>query len=199
MSFTFKPNAEIIQEIRDKYVKNNEIIIPEHAFTSLKEKHAQEEISHSLSFIIVNDNIKLPLKNITESEALQAQSELAKLETSIKEGKYSSRYLPSNIFSGLYFDESTKYNISSDYFHQENRYKCDSINSPSPYRTFHDVKFASSMCNALFTLKEKEVNSKALHHCLALRKYIASQFKPAIAKAIYDYYYAERVVDLCAG
>ncbi len=199
MSFELKPNAEIIQEIRDRYLKDNEIIIPEHAFTSLKEKYAKEELSHSLSYIIVNDNIKLPLKAITLQEALRTQVELSKLETSIKEGMYSSRYLSSDKFSGLYFDESNKYNIASDYFHQENRYKCDSINSPSPYRTFHEVKFAASMCNALFTLKEKEVNSKSLHHCLALRKYIASQFKPSVAKAIYDYYHAERIVDLCAG
>ena len=42
-------------------------------------------------------------------------------------------------------------------------------------------------------------NRKELHTCLAMRKYIASQFKPSVAKAVYDLFEGKNVVDLCSG
>jgi len=51
---------------------------------------------------------------------------------------------------------------SSDYFHQKNRWYCDSINSPSPYRSWTIKKFREGVFNALFTLKFKEVNNSTL-------------------------------------
>jgi tRNA1(Val) A37 N6-methylase TrmN6 len=38
-----------------------------------------------------------------------------------------------------------------------------------------------------------------LRTCIGLRKYIASQFRPATAKAVYDYFGAEDVLDFSSG
>ena len=88
---------------------------------------------------------------------------------------------------------------SSDYFQQENRWKCDSINSPSPYRTWHTKQFLTTLLSALWSLKCTKVNNSVLRSCIGLRKYIASQFRPTAAKAIYDHYKAERVLDFSSG
>ena len=45
----------------------------------------------------------------------------------------------------------------------------------------------------------KEVNSKILRSCIGLRKYIASQFRPSTAKAVYDYFGAKDVLDFSSG
>lgn len=182
-----------------QYINNGEINIPEDKWTSLKETYSKEELVSVLANLIAEEVIKMPLAKISLEEALEAEKELADLETSIKEGEFYTRYEDTDKLSTMYFDESNKYNIASNYFHQYNRFMCGSINSPSPYRVFHNEKFATSMCNALFSLKCKQVDMSALYTCLSLRKYIASQFKPSVAKAVYDYFKAENIVDLCAG
>jgi 16S rRNA G966 N2-methylase RsmD len=51
----------------------------------------------------------------------------------------------------------------------------------------------------LYTLKFDEVNRNSLRVCLSLRKYICSQFKPNVAKALYDLVGAKNVLDISAG
>lgn len=173
------------------------VYINEKDWEDMKCKYTKDEIIDYLSDMIIDNKIFMPLQDISLDDALSAEKELYYLETSIKQDKFVTRY--ENNHSDFYFDESSKYNVSSNYFHQYNRFLCDSINSPSLYRVFHNKKFAKSMLGALFSLKCKQVDTKTLYTCLSLRKYVASQFKPSVAKAIYDYFKAEYIVDPCAG
>jgi len=141
------------------------------------------------------------LKNIDISDAKKDFQELENLNTSdlIKEGEVFSRYEYKWDLGEKYIDMSNVGSKSSNYFHQENRFKCDSINAPSPYRTWNDKKFFFTLLNALWTLKVKEVSEDTLRSCIALRKYIASQFRPSSAKAIYEFFKAKSVLDFSAG
>jgi 16S rRNA G966 N2-methylase RsmD len=141
------------------------------------------------------------LKNINFSETESDFLELKKLDCSklIKKGCVFSRYEYKWELGDTYVDFSNIGNKSSNFFHQENRYKCDSINAPSPYRTWNEKKFFFTLLNALWTLKVKEVNDDTLRSCIALRKYIASQFRPSAAKAIYEYFNAKTVLDFSSG
>lgn len=188
-----------MKSILRQYINNKEINIPAKDWADIKEDYSKEDIVNALANLIANEEIQMPMAKITLKEAIEAEKELAELETSVKYGTFYTRYEDSKILSQSYFDESSKYNAASNFFHQYNRFLCDSVNSPSPYRVFHNEKFAKSMCNALFSLKCKTVDMQTLYSCLALRKYVANQFKPSIAKAVYDYFHAENVVDLCAG
>lgn len=188
-----------LKEIIKSYITNKKINIPEEEWTKIKEEYDKQEVIDTFASVISKGYIKMPLTDISLEEALLAEKELSEQDFFIKEGEFYTRYEDSSLLSGSYFDETNKYNVTSNYFHQYNRFMCDSINSPSPYRIFHNEKFAKSMCGALFSLKCKKVDMQSLYSCLALRKYIASQFKPSVAKAIYDYYKAENIVDLCSG
>jgi len=141
------------------------------------------------------------LKNIDLSEASKDFDDLRKMKTSdlIKKSDLFSRYEYKWNLGDTYIDFSNIGNKSSNYFHQENRYKCDSINAPSPYRTWYDKKFFFTLLNALWTLKVKEVNDDTLRSCIALRKYIASQFRPSAAKTVYEHFQAKNVLDFSAG
>lgn len=180
-----------------KYIDNKEININENEWKSICSLNSKDELIDSLAYIISEGFIKLPLKDISLNDAINCQKNLMTYKTSIKTGKIFTRY-EANL-NDFYFDESSAFNDASNYFHQLSRYTADSINSPSPVRTWNNYKFAKSMVSALFSLKCKEVNKNTLHSCLAMRKYIASQFKPSVAKAIYDYFNAKNVVDLCSG
>lgn len=143
----------------------------------------------------------VPTVEITLDEVFKDFEELKSLETEplIKTSELFSRYEYKWELGNKYIDSCNIGNKSSNYFHQDLRYKCDSINSPSPWRNWNDKKFFFTLCNALWSLKVKEVTSETLRSCIALRKYIASQFRPSAAKAIYDHFEAKNVLDFSSG
>lgn len=143
----------------------------------------------------------VPTAEITLEEAIKDFGELKTLDTTplIKTGELFSRYEYKWELGNKYIDSCNIGNKSSNYFHQDLRYKCDSINSPSPWRNWNEKKFFFTLCNALWSLKVKEVTSETLRSCIALRKYIASQFRPSAAKTIYDHFKAKNVLDFSSG
>lgn len=144
---------------------------------------------------------EVPLVEITQPEAESDFESLRKLNTIplIKEGDLFSRYEYKWELGKKYIDSCNIGNKSSNFFHQDLRFKCDSINSPSPYRTWNTKKFFMSLLNALWTLKVKDVTSETLRTCIAMRKYIASQFRPSAAKALYTHFNAQSVLDFSSG
>ena len=90
-------------------------------------------------------------------------------------------------------------NKTSDFYQQENRWKCNSITAPSAYRSWSEEKFRLTLLNALWSLKFEEITSKALRTAISMRKYIASQFRPSAAKAVYDLFEAKNILDFSAG
>lgn len=146
-------------------------------------------------------SLPIPTVCITEEECSDDFNKLKSMKSSdlLEEGEIFSRYEYTYPIGKKYVDSSNIGNKSSNFFHQEQRFKCDSINSPSPERTWNNKKFFFSMLGALWTLKCKEVNSDTLRLCIAMRKYIASQFRPSAAKALYDHFNAKIVMDFSSG
>ena len=58
-----------------------------------------------------------------------------------------------------------------------------------------------TIVRAFYTLDQvlTKVDEQSIRMATTLRKYVASQFKPSIAKAFYDYYASESVLDFSAG
>ena len=90
-------------------------------------------------------------------------------------------------------------NKASNYFQQHNRWSVDGTISPGPIRTWNSEKFMYTLLGSLFTLKVEKVNRSVLRTCISLRKYICSQFKPNVAKGIYDRYKCRNILDFSAG
>lgn len=140
-------------------------------------------------------------KDISFDDAEKDFNDLKRLNTKtlIKKGDIFSRYMYKWDLGSTYIDSSNVGNKSSNFFHQELRYKCDSINAPSPYRTWTEKKFFFTLLNGLWTLKPKEITDDTLRSCIALRKYIASQFRPSAAKTIYEFFNSKKVLDFSSG
>jgi hypothetical protein len=99
----------------------------------------------------------------------------------------------------LYFRRVNTGNQASNYFQQANRWGVDGTVSPGPDRTWRTYEFMVTLMGAMYTLKFDEINRGTLRVALSLRKYICSQFKPNVAKALYDYFKAETILDFAAG
>ncbi len=181
----------------NKFIKNGEICILPEDWILLNAEKSKEDIIALISHLM--QGLDLPYRKIDDVDALDDFFLLSRTDNLIKEGSFYSRYPYKYSFSNLYIDTSKVGNKASDYFHQVSRFKCNSINSPSPYRVWTNPKFRKSLLNSLWTLKVKEVNNTVLRSCIGLRKYIASQFRPSAAKAVYDYFKAEHVLDFSMG
>lgn len=136
-----------------------------------------------------------PMKPPTDQEALADYERLKRLDTSIfiKQGYWFSRSeFPESYKVDVYVDSDRTGMEASNRHHWYARMACDSLNSPSPIRSWYDKKIRKSVENS----KYYEQNPKT---ALALRKYIASQFKPSSALALYRYFDAQSVYDPCGG
>jgi hypothetical protein len=180
-------------------IRDNEINITESEWTELNKELTQEQIIQLISDAM--DEVEMPMRKILHAEAISDFKALQTLDTTslIKDGKTFTRYDYKYEVLDKYIDIDKTGNLSSDYFHQEARWHCDSLNAPSPFRTWTTEKFRKNCLKNLWTMKTTKVDMTRLRSCLALRNYIASQFRPSAAKAIYEMYNSRRVWDFSAG
>lgn len=178
-----------------------ETIFDEKEWKEVNEKYDQETIKDSILKRIRDRDMKLPYQRTTLEEAeesfkmLQRHSTISDFYTGDFYLKYNYKYPHGD----RYVWAPVLGNEASDYFHQDNRMKCDSLNSPSPDRVWKTDKFMKTLFGSLWTMKVKEVTSRTLWTSIVLRKYVASQFKPTVAKALYDEYHSENVLDFSMG
>jgi len=173
--------------------------IEEGEWTYIKETFSKEEIKESLVKVLME--YEPPLMDITEKECLKDYQKL-------KGVRWSDLYIKKKWFARSEYDWDRSDNLikrlnvgnkSSNYFQQKNRWSVDGTVSPGPIRTWQTEKFMYTLLGSLFTLKVPKVDKSILRTCISLRKYICSQFKPNVAKAIYDRYKCKNVLDFSAG
>ena len=99
----------------------------------------------------------------------------------------------------LYFRRINTGNNCSNYFQIENRWSVDGSVSPGPKRTWESHKFMTTLMGSAYSLKMPKITKNILRTMIGLRKYICSQFKPNVAKIIYDMFESENILDFSAG
>ncbi len=179
--------------------------INEEEWTYLQENYSKEEIKENLAKILME--YPLPYADISEKDCISDYSKLKGIwwNNLLVEGKWFPRQGPEYKYSldfegkPIYFKRNNVGNKSSNYFQQSNRWSVDGSVSPGPLRTWKNEKFMYTLLGSLFTLKFNRVDKSVLRTCISLRKYICSQFKPNVAKAIYDKYKCKNVLDFSAG
>ena len=177
------------------------IDIDESNWTWLNEKYEPTQIKQWISDSIAQYYIPLPLVAPTKKEMQEAFVALCALDatTLITNDIFSTKYDYSISQHQQFIRSSNIGNKSSNYFHFADRMGCNSISSPSPERTWATEKFRLTLLSALWSLKFSQVNTKTLAQIIPLRKYVASQFKPSVAKALYQHFGAKRILDFSAG
>ena len=179
--------------------------IKEDEWTYIKETFSKDEIKTALVDILME--YPLPYADISETDCLKDYKKLKGIwwNDLLVEGEWFPREGPKYEYSldfenkPTYFKRNNTGNKSSNYFQQANRWAVDGSVSPGPVRTWENKKFMYTLLGSLFTLKFPKVDKAILRTCISLRKYICSQFKPNVAKAIYDKYKCKNVLDFSAG
>ena len=179
------------------------LLIDATEWTYIKETFDMNDVVDTLSQILME--YPLPYSDITIDDARNDFMKLkgVRWNEHLVEGEWTARHIYSYPFEyrgkPKYFRRNNVGNNASNFFQQENRWEVDATQSPGPARTWTTLSSMKSMCRALFTLGYDVIDKKALRSAISLRKYICSQFKPNVAKMIYEMFDAKVVLDFSAG
>lgn len=183
-----------------KYVIDGVLNIDAPNWSALNKEYTKEELIEFLVTEVTSGNMKFPYREITLDDA---RNDFVLLSDSKPEefeyAKVCTRFDYTYPIQDKYIKGMNVGNLASDYFQQKNRFKCEGHGNPSPIRTWNTPEFLYTLFKALWTLKCTNVNSSTIRTIIALRKYTASQFKPSVAKTIYEKYNSQDVIDFSAG
>jgi len=171
----------------------------QHIITTYEKDEVVDELAKCLH------TYPCPIPEISEEETLKSLSRLK----GVKWGDLlvEKEWFPRNErkskypLTPKYFKRDNSGNNASNPFHIENRWKVDWTRTPSGWRTWQTVDGIKTIVRAFWSLEKvlTKVDLQTIRMATTLRKYVASQFKPAIAKAFYDYFKSENVLDFSAG
>ena len=196
---------DIINHFKKYYNMSPYLNISSEEWVYLNETYEKDDIRNELTKVCMS--YELPYLELTEMDAYIDFLKLKSIRSNeliTNTTGWSARLIDVDDYS-MRFDDEYKIitrsligNKCSNYFQQENRWKTDGQH-PSLYKTWTTFKFLYSALNGLWTLEYKSITKTNLRNCIQLRKFLASQFKPSVAKSLYDYFEAETILDFSIG
>ena len=179
--------------------------INEKEWEYIKETFEKDDVKESLAKVAMT--YPLPYPDLSEKKAYKDFQKLKGMKWNeiMVEGDWYARegtqYTYDLLHDGkpLYFRRLNAGNISSNYFQIKNRWSVDGSVSPGPKRTWESEKFMTTLMGSAYSLKMPKITKNILRTMIGLRKYICSQFKPNVAKIIYDMFKSENILDFSMG
>ena len=193
-------------EYFDKFLNMKPYLsIDEKEWEYIKRTFDKDDVKESLAKVAMT--YEIPYAEISEKDAYKELMNLKGMRHNeiLVEGDWFARegteYRYGLEFEGKqqYFRRINTGNKASNYFQQVNRWSVDGTIAPGPKRTWESEKFMTSLMGAAYTLKLPSLNRSSFRTMIGLRKYICSQFKPNVAKVLYDKLDSKSILDFSAG
>jgi hypothetical protein len=182
--------------------------IPNNDWRAVITQYGKRDIKDSLTEYIIANNLPFPSKEISHAEMAELFDRFSKTSM-LNQYKYPSSVFERADYKYKYsdkplgvIDKSHTYNSVSNYFHQENRMKCGSNQCSSPWDIWHSRKLLDEMnwhFWRLGTLGKSDVCENTFRSAFRIGTYTATQFKPNVAKALYEKHNAKVVLDTSCG
>ena len=189
-------------------VRGSEIYVPKNLWISLKENYSKEEIISLLNRAVDDCEIPFPYVEISKNKAEREYEDLLQVnsEDQFCYEDWSCKKLKSDKWNYPYYDgrgvilnRNYKGLKASDYFQNKARMECGHARFVSPIHKWSNLRSRTSMWQPMWSLNMEHIDKDVCKKLINLRSYIASQFRPASAKAVYDVFKAEKVLDFCGG
>ena len=201
-------SVDILKVLRERGTETGLPVFNADQWTAFKEQFSVKEGKEGFAKYIVKNNIPFPLQHITKQDVITKfnklkQFEIAKLLTTpnttptdkFNDYKYSvQEYCKTVIELGHY------YNDISNYFQQINRLSCSGYNTLAPLKLWQNEEKLAKF-NWTFWREGivKFVDEGKYREAFRLGAYVATQFKPNVAKYMYDRFNAKTVLDSSCG
>ena len=186
-------------------------IINSSQFVSLTEKYTKEEFRKVFAEYVAKEKPAYPLRKFDEQKVIKSFHKLKQADytdfivSSDKEviEKYDDYKYPYSKYGLGVIDGPSVFNYTSDYFMNDLRMSCGSYGFLAPAQVWSsgDAKKIWSSIGGLWrgVNSTKDISPKSILETLRLGTYIATQFKPIVAKTIYDMTKAKTVLDTSMG
>ena len=208
-----------------EYANENGLpIMNQGEFEHHTDRIGKEQFRLDLAEYIEKNRPKFPLKKITLDDVRNSFYDLQKQDTTqycklndnnVKEKYDDYKYNYKDYGLGI-IDAPSTYNSVSNYFHQELRLNCSSYSFKAPLDVWYngtakDIwRCLGPIWRGINGMKPVEVDNKielrggrlddkSYMSAFRLGTYIATQFKPNVAKTIYQMTNAKRVLDTSCG
>jgi len=200
-----------IESILNKYKKGTYEgeypTVSEEDFTLLKKNFDKDKVKEAFADLFM----EYPLPYATDKYSIEdARNDYGKLKgiryhSLLKEEEWfprkgrESNYPLTYDGKQILFKRYNLGNLSSNFFQERNRWSICSSGYPGPARTWRTRPFMISLMGAAYSLKLTQVGKKELRIMIGLRKYIASQHKPNVTKALTEYLGSKTMLDFSMG
>lgn len=174
----------------------------------LIKQYSDVDIRHSLAEYIISNNLPFPTKQISYEDLtdlfykFSQKSMLSEyVDFPVVLEKFDYKYKYSDKPLGV-IDKSHYYNGVSNYFQQLNRMKCGSNLVDSPYDIWTNRDKLEKMnwhFWRLGALGKSDICESTFRSAFRIGTYTATQFKPSVAKALYEKHHARKVLDTSCG
>jgi hypothetical protein len=193
-----KSEAEF--SIRD-IVKDGGIHIDSKLWSRLNATLTKGQIKDLVFKAIRDNDLEPPYQPISKVQARSAFKALQEIDSKklLRQMKTCTRWDYKYAISDWVIAAPNTGNEASNFFHQKARWQCGSKQFPSPFDIWYNDVQLMSLFNCFWTLKFKRITATEMRTAIALRKYIASQFKPAAAKCFYELFNSRSVYDPSSG
>jgi hypothetical protein len=183
-------------------------------FKNWTDEIGKEKFRELLSEYIAEHRPEFPLNVISYEEMKDNIIKLSNFDTSkictpkdqsdkVVGEKYDDYEYPYSKYGLGIIDAPAYYNKCSNYFHQHLRLNCSSYSFRAPVEvwTSGNAKEIWKILGALWrgVNSTKDLSDKSYREAIRLGTYIATQFKPLVAKTIYDMTKANTVLDTSCG
>ena len=199
----------------EKYADENKLpIMDQQTFETVTNDLGKEKFREMLAQYIADVRPKFPLKQISADimrqcfKSLQKQDvwefvkPIEQLDKNVKEKYDDYKYNFKEHGLGI-IDAPSIYNDVSNYFHQHLRLNCSSYGFKAPIDVWNNGD-AKDVWRCLGPIwrginTERHLREGTYMSAFRLGTYIATQFKPVVAKTIYDMTKANTVLDTSCG
>ena len=179
-------------------------------FVSLTEKYSKEEFRKTLAKYITEEKPPFPIKKFDQNKVLKTFRKLQKADwvnyVTLYQNdrvleKYDDYKYPYSEYGLGLIETSGMFNYCSDSFMYDLRMKCNSYGFKAPIPRWNEGDNIWGVLGPLWrgVNDTKELSHKQYVMAFRLGCYIATQFKPIVAKTIYEMTNAKTVLDTSMG
>jgi hypothetical protein len=192
----------------DDFVLDGAVNIPAQPWLEILRLYSSTEIRCELSRVHEAHNLESPIDSMlgglaagySDFQALQAMDGRKLVKNIFIDGaEYAPRHPYEYPPSDWYISLQRVGLKSSDFFHRRNRMRAGHVSYPSPADVWAEISRRVRIFKPIVEFPLSPVTRETFMRALAVRSYVASQFRPSTAKALYELFKARDVLDPSSG
>ena len=161
----------------------------------LNQKYTKDEIKQGFAKYITDNSVMFPFRIIENTDVDVKFKDLQKIsyhdfimrDAGDVVEKYNDYKYPYSQYGKFVISYGHYHNDISNYFQQRNRYDCGSHGFLSPNEIWYSEDNLKKMNWTFWRMENQGISHDKIRGSFRLGAYVATQFKPHVAKTIYDF------------